>query len=155
MIMADESEVKATAADNRGKRILFYAGVLIVVFLLGLVPMLLIAYSRAVERDDARRDLRLCSIQSALAAATIDARLGNYEPARQAASKFFTELRAELEKGSESPFDQAQRESLKSILVPRDEVVTLLARGDPAAADRLATIFTAYRKATGSADNSH
>jgi hypothetical protein len=155
MIMADESDVKATAADNRAKRILIYAGVLIVVFLLGLVPMLLVAYSRARERDDARRDLRRCSIQAALAAATIDARLGDYEPARQAASNFFTELRAELDKDSESPFDQAQRESLKPILVPRDEVVTLLARGDPAAADRLATIFTAYRKATGSPDNSH
>lgn len=153
--MADASEVKAVPADNRAKRILIYAGVLIVVFLLGLVPMLLIAYSRAVERDDARHELRLCSIQAALATATIDARLGNYEPARQAASNFFTELRAELEKDSESPFDQAERESLKSILVPRDEVVTLLARGDPAAADRLATIFTAYRKATGSPDTPH
>lgn len=153
--MADANEVNPIPADNRAKRILIYAGVLIVVFLLGLVPMLLIAYSRTVERDDARHELRLCSIQAALATATIEARLGNYEPARQAASNFFTELRAELEKGSESPFDQAERESLKSILAPRDEVVTLLARGDPAAADRLATIFTAYRKATGSPDIPH
>lgn len=147
--MADASEVKAVPADNRGKRILICAGVLVVTFLLGLVPMWLMAHSRAAERDEARRELRLCTIQAALASATIDARLGNYEPARQSASNFFTELRTELDKGSESAFDQAQRESLKSILVPRDELVTLLARSDPAGADRLATMFTTYRKAMG------
>jgi hypothetical protein len=151
MIMADASEVKAVPADDRAKRILIYAGVLIVVFLLGLVPMWLMAHSRAAERDEARRELRLCTIQAVLAAATIDARLGNYEPARQAASNFFTDLRTEIDKGSESVFDQSQRETLRTLLAPRDEVVTLLARGDPAGADRLSNIFTAYKKALGSA----
>lgn len=149
--MADTSEMKAVPADNRGKRILIYAGVLFIIFLLGLVPMWLLAHSRAVERDEARRELRQCTIQAALASATIDARLGNYEPARESASSFFTELRAELDKDSESTFDQAQREGLKSILVSRDDVVTLLARGDPASADRLSNIFAAYKKALGNA----
>lgn len=153
--MADAREAKAVPADNRAKRILIYAGVLVVIFLLGLVPMWLMAHSRAAERDEARRELRLCTIQAALAAATIDARLGDYEPARQSASNFFAEVRAELDKGEGSAFNQAQRESLKSILVPRDEVVTLLARSDPAGADRLATMFTTYRKAVGSAATQH
>lgn len=147
--MTDANKVKEGPTDNRARRILIYAGVLIVIFLLGLVPMWLMEHSRAAERDEARRELRLCTIQAALASATIDARLGNYEPARQGASTFFTELRAELDKGNDSAFDQSQRENLKSLLVPRDEVVTLLARGDPAGADRLATIFTTYRKAMG------
>lgn len=148
--MADANVVKRPL-DNRVKRILVYAAVAVAIFLLGLVPMGLRAYSRGVERDQARRELRLCTIQAALASATIDARLGNYEPARQSASYFFTELRGELDKGSESVFDQSQRENLKSLLTPRDEVVTLLARSDPAGADRLSNMFTAYRKALGSA----
>jgi len=149
--MTDKNEVKRIPADNRGKRILIYAAVAVVIFLVGIIPMGFRAYSRAVQRDQARRELRLCTIQAALASAAIDARLGNYEPARQSASNFFTELRAEMDKGNESAFDQAQRENLKSLLTPRDEVVTLLARSDPAGTDRLFNMFTAYRKALGSA----
>lgn len=129
--MADANETKQNPTDNRGKRILIYAAVAVVIFLLGLIPMGIMAYSRAVERDQARRELRFCTIQAALASATIDARFGNYEPARQAASNFFTDLRTEIDKGSESVFDQSQRENLRTLLTPRDEVVTLLARGDP------------------------
>lgn len=149
--MADANETKQNPTDNRGKRILIYAAVAVVIFLLGLIPMGIMAYSRSVERDQARRELRLCTIQAALASATIDARSGNYEPARQSASNFFTDLRTEINKGSESVFEQSQRENLKPILTQRDEVVTLLARADPAGADRLSSIFTAYKKALGSA----
>ncbi len=149
--MANANEVKQNSTDNRGKRILIYAAVAVVIFLLGVVPMGIMTYSRSVERDQARHELRLCTIQAGLASATIDARLGNYEPARQAASNFFTDLRTEIDKGSASAFDQSQRENLKTLLTPRDEVVTLLARGDPAGADRLSNIFTAYKKALGSA----
>jgi hypothetical protein len=153
--MTDTNEVKEVTTDNRGKRVFIYAGVLVAIFLLGLVPMWLVAHSRAADRDEARRELQLCTIQAALASAAIEARLGNYEPARQAASNFFTELRAELDKGNESVFDQAQRDNLKALLVPRDEMVTLLARSDPAAADRLSNLFTTYRKAIGSAATQH
>ena len=142
--MTDANKVREY---DRGKRILIYAGVLLVVFLLGLVPMGFKAYLLAVERNQARHDLRLCTIQAALASATIDARLGNYEPARQAASNFFTELRTELDKENDGVFDRTQRESLKPLLVPRDDLVTLLARSDPAAADRLGSMFTTYHKA--------
>jgi hypothetical protein len=109
----------------------------------------IVAFNRASERDEARRELRLCSIQSLLGAAAIDARMGNYEPARQSASSFFTELRAELDKGRSSAFTQSQRDSLSSILNPRDEIITLLARSDPAAADKLGTLFGTYKKAGG------
>ena len=153
--MTDENEVEQVPTDDRRKRILIYAAVLVVVFLLGLVPMWLMARSRAVQRDEARRELRACTIQTALASAAIDARNGDYEPARQAASTFFTELRAEIDKGSEGAFNQTQQENLKSLLVSRDEVITLLARNDPAAADRLTGTFVAYRKALGSGAEKH
>ena len=74
---------------------------------------------------------------------------------RQAASTFFTELRAEIDKGSEGTFNQTQQENLKSLLTSRDEMITLLARNDPAAADRLTGTFVAYRKALGSGAEKH
>ncbi len=148
--MAEPDEVEIKPRDDRKRRIVIYAIVIAIIFLLGLVPMGIVALNRASERDEARRELRLCSIQSLLTAAAIDARMGNYEPARQSASGFFTELRAELDKGRSSAFSQPQRDNLASIQNPRDEIITLLARSDPVSADKLGTLFTTYRKAIGS-----
>ena len=39
-----------------------------------------------------------------------------------------------------------QREGVRPLLDQRDEMVTLLARGDPAAADRLSDLYSAYRE---------
>jgi hypothetical protein len=76
----------------------------------------------------------------------IDARRGDYEPARQALSRFFTSLRAETDKADGSNLTEAQRTSLQPLFAGRDELITLLARNDPAAADRLSDLFLAYRK---------
>lgn len=92
------------------KRALIYAGALLVAFLLGLVPMWLSARERGRERDEARRELRLSRIQSQIAAAALDARRGDYEPARQAASAFFTALRSQLDAaGGDSDLTQARK----------------------------------------------
>lgn len=144
--MSDETH-DTKPRDNRGKRILIYAVVVVVIFLVGFVPMGVIVYSRGVERDKARADLRACNIQGNLASAAIDARLANYEPARQSASSFFADLRAEIDKGSDSAFNPSQRDKLQAVLAPRDELITLLARSDPASADRLAQLYTSFRKA--------
>ena len=85
-------------------------------------------------------------MQNNLASAAIDARRGDYEPARQAASQFFTSLRAEMDKGDTSNYTQAQRQGMQPLFAGRDELITLLARSDPASADRLADLFVAYRK---------
>src|SRR5258705_626751 len=78
----------------RVRRFLLYAAVLLVVFLLGLVPMWMTARGHARERDAAQAALRISTLQNTLASAAIDARRGEYEPARQAASAFFTNLLA-------------------------------------------------------------
>ena len=88
----------------------------------------------------------LVRMQSSLATAAIDARRGDYEPARQAVSQFFTSLRAEIDKGNNSIYTQAQREGMQPLFAGRDELITLLARSDPASADRLSDLFAAYRK---------
>jgi hypothetical protein len=123
------------------QRYLIYAGVLLVVFLLGLIPMWLKARTAASSLTETEHQLVLCKTQSDLASAVIDARRGDYEPARQALSRFFTSLSADT-----SNYTEAQRNSLQPLFAGRDELITLLARNDPASADRLSDLFVAYRK---------
>ncbi len=131
------------------RRFVVYGGVLLVVFLLGLVPMWLQARASAAKLADAERRLTLAGMQNNLASAAVDARRGDYEPARQAVSQFFTTLRAEIDKGDTSYFTQAQRAGAQPLFAGRDEIITLLARSDPASADRLSDLYVAYRKAVG------
>ena len=123
-----------------------YAAVLIVVFLLGFIPMWLKARTSSGSLATAEHQLNLARIQNALASAVIDARRGDYEPARLAASQFFTSLGAEVDKGEASNFTPAQREGMKPLFALRDEIITLLARSDPAAGDKLADLYVAFRK---------
>lgn len=123
-----------------------YAAALLVVFLLGFVPMWLKARQCASSLAAAEHQLSLVRMQDNLASAVIDARRGDYEPARQAASRFFTSVREETEKGDASVLTPAQREGMKPLFNGRDEIITLLARSDPAAADRLSDLYVSYRK---------
>lgn len=130
------------------RRFAIYAIVLGVVFLLGLIPMWLTARTRARERDDARRELRLSDMENNLGAAVINARRGEYEPARQATSSFFTALRAQCDVSTEpSDMTRAQCGTIRPALDQRDELITLLARSDPASADRLTEMYVLYQKA--------
>jgi hypothetical protein len=137
--------------NNRVRRLILYAAVLLVVFLAGLVPMWLTSRTYARERDAAQASLRISNLQNALANAAIDARRGEYEPARQAASDFFTNLQIETGRGRDSVFNEAQRDVLRPMFEKRDETITLLARSDPASADRLVDLYTKYRQTTASA----
>jgi hypothetical protein len=132
----------------RLKRLGVYATVAFASFLLGFVPMWLVARTRASEREAVQQTLRLTQLENTLAAAAIQARRGDYEPARQATSTFYTNLGAELDR-SESVFSVSQRETMQPILAQRDQMITLLARGDPAVAERLADAYVSYRQATG------
>lgn len=136
--------------DERWKRYALYAGVVLMAFLLGLIPMWLSARERASERDQARRELHLSRIKNNLATAAIDARLGHYESARKLTSDFYTELRNQVDAaGENSIYATAQRDALRPLLEQRDDLITLLARSDPASADRLSNLYLAYRKALG------
>ncbi len=132
----------------RLKRLGVYATVVFAAFLIGFIPMWMVAQMRANERDLVRQALRLTQLENELAAAAIQARRGDYEPAREAASTFYTNLRAELDR-SPSGFTVPQREMMQSLLAQRDQLITLLARADPAVADRLAEAYVSYRQTTG------
>jgi hypothetical protein len=144
--MNEDVERKSVAPGRGRQRLFIYAGILLVVFLLGFVPMWLKARNTTNTLMETEHRLFLATIQNDLASAVIDARRGDYEPARQAVSRFFTSSREEVDKGSSSSYTQAQRQAMQPLFAGRDELITLLARSDPASADRLSDLFVAYRK---------
>lgn len=130
-----------------GRRIALYAALMLVAFLIGLIPMWVVARGRAADRDAARRDLRLCRLENSLSSAALDARRGEYERARGAASTFFTSLSEQVNATSTtSDLTAPQKETLRPLLNQRDHLITLLARSDPAAADRLSEIYMSLQK---------
>ena len=144
--MSEDLQRKPITSSSGIRRYIIYAGVLLVVFLVGFIPMWLKARTAANSLAETEHQLVLCKTQSDLASAVIDARRGDYEPARQALSRFFTSLSTERDKADSSTYTEAQRNSLQPLFAARDELITLLARNDPASADRLSDLFVAYRK---------
>ena len=125
------------------QRLAIYFGMLVIVFLLGFLPMWLKARESAKERDTAQRELRQSRMENSLAAAAVDARRAEYESARQSASDFFSSLdNATQRKEGVAP---AQAQAFERLLASRDEVITRLARNDPAAADLLTELYVSYR----------
>jgi hypothetical protein len=144
-------------------RVVSYAAILVVGVLVGFVPMWVREragaedVSAAATRADVTRsvdalaataveqDLNIAVLQNVLASATIDVQRGDYESARQYASTFFTALRAEVDKGDGSALSLAQRDSVQPLFAMQDEVITLLARNDPAAAARFSDLYVSFR----------
>jgi hypothetical protein len=146
----DETSRRTSIWQNdRMRRVILYGAVLLGAFLLGLVPMWMTARERGRELNTAQTALRISTLQNTLASAAIDAKQGRYEPARQAASDFFTNLRTETDRGRDSIFTEAQQNALRPIFETRDDTITLLARGDPASTDRLTELYNTYRQAIG------
>jgi hypothetical protein len=128
------------------KRLALYATLCCGFFLLGFVPMWLKAGSAIEQRDAAQREVRLTQLENTLGSAMVEVHRGEYEPARQITSDFYTNLRNQIDAGNASVFTPAQREQLRPLLTERDDVITLLARSDPAAVDRLFAIYSSYKK---------
>ena len=145
------NEGNSILQNKRVRKLLLYAAVLLFAFLIGLVPMWITSRARARERDAALATLRISTLQNTLGNAAIDARRGEYEVARQAASDFFTNLQAEIDRGRDSVFTETQRSNLRALFDSRDDAITLLARSDPASADRLLVLYVKYRQALGTA----
>jgi hypothetical protein len=145
-----KNEVSATSGKNETlKRVGIVGAIALVAFLLGFLPAWLSARNYENERDAAVKTLRPSVLQNTLATATINARRGEFEQARQQTSDFFTDLRAEVDR-EESAFSPQQREAVQPILAQRDETITLLARNDAAAVDRLTDLYFAFMQAKNS-----
>ncbi len=143
----NEKNTETIWQNPQVRKAVIYAAVLIVVFLLGFIPMWLTASDRGVRLAETQRELKLAQMHNTIASSVIDARRAEYEPARQSASDFFTNLRAEMELENDSVLTQAQRESLRPLFTQRDEIITLLSRGDPASGDRMSNFYSSYRQA--------
>jgi hypothetical protein len=128
------------------RRAFIYVALLLVAFLRGLVPIWLKARKCASSLSEAERRSSLAKTQNFLGSAAIDARRGDYEPARQAASDFFTLLGTETSKGVDSALSQQKKDAAQPLLAQRDQIITLLARGDVASANMLSDLYVAYRK---------
>lgn len=128
------------------RQALITVGLMLVAFLIGIGLMGLKWWGAASARDAAQKQLRLSQLQNDIASAAVDARRGDYEPARQAASRFFTNATTELENTSSSLFTKEQQTQLKTLITPRDEFITLLSRNDPAVSEKLAEMYVLYRK---------
>lgn len=128
------------------ERIGISLALLFVAFMLGIIPMWLVKRAAAIERDTIARELSASRLQNQLGSSIVHARIGEYEPARIAASGFFTDLRAEIEREENAAFSGGQGAAFQPILAERDEIITLLARSDPAAVERLTNLYVAYLK---------
>lgn len=146
VIMSEDLQPTPITRTPSIRRVGIYAAVLLAGLLLGFFPMWLKARECSGGLAQAEQQLSLARMQNNLASAVIDARRGDYEPARQTASQFFTALRAETDRGDASNLTQAQRDAVQSLFNGRDEIITLLARSDPASAERLSDLYVLYRQ---------
>ena len=84
--MSDDAQPKPVKANSLTRRVTIYAVLLLVGFLLGFVPMWLKYRESSASLSEAEQQLNPARRQNTLASAVIDARRGDYEPARQAVS---------------------------------------------------------------------
>ena len=139
------SENWQSRTTHRIWRLVIYVALLLLAFLLGFVPMWLKSSECSSRLAEAERQSSQARMENSLASAAIHAQRGDYETARQAASDFFTSLRTEFTSGVDSALSPAEIASLQPLLTRRDEIVTLLARGDATSADLLSDLYASYR----------
>ena len=142
----DVVQTKPARSSSLLQRLGLYAALMMIAFLVGFVPMWLKARESGNNLVKTERTLALAQMQNNLASAVIDARRGEYEPARQAASQFYTSLQADIDKGDDSTLTPAQRTAAQALFAGRDNIITQLARSDPASAEQLSNVYVAYRK---------
>lgn len=143
--MSENWQSEPVKTTHRVRGFFIYVALLVLAFLLGLVPMWLSYRECSSRLADAERQSSLVRMENSLASAAIDARRGDYETARQAASDFFTDLRTVTSDGVDSALSEAEIARLQPLLTRRDEIITLLARGEATAADLLSDVYVSYR----------
>lgn len=144
--MSDQEvrEVTEAPKSNALQTWLIRIGLLLLAFILGFVPMWLSNRQLSADLAAREKELHRSRVQNSLTAATIYARRGEYETARQNTSSFFTEVRSEMDKGDAGILSEQERIGLTRVMAERDEIITLLSRNDPAAGERLSNMFVEY-----------
>lgn len=146
--MADEKiEAEEPVNTNAMRRWLIFAILVLVAFLAGLLPMAWKYMNTSGELSEANAKVARTQLENGLASATIYARRGEYETARQNASKFFTDVKATIDSTSTNILSASEKTVVGEMLAGRDDIITLLSRGDPASADRLSDLYVRYKAA--------
>ena len=140
------SENWQSRTTRRIRRLVIYVALLLLAFLLGFVPMWIKSRECASRLAEAERQSSLARMENSLVSAAMDARRGDFETARVAASDFFTVLRAATSTDVDSALSQAQKDGAQPLLAQRDQIITLLSRGDVASADLLSDLYVSYRE---------
>jgi hypothetical protein len=144
--MSEDWQSIPVKTTHRMRRVITYAFLLLTAFLLGFVPMWWFKSQCSSSLAEAERQSSLARMQNSLASAAIDARRGDFETARLAASDFFTALRVATSTGVDSVLPQAQKDGAQPLLAQRDQTITLLARGDVSSADLLSDLYVSFRQ---------
>ena len=146
--MAEEDiGVDGSATANTMKRWLVFAILILLAFLAGLLPMAWKYLGTSSELRDANAKVARTQLENTLASAALYARRGEYETARLSASKFFTDVKAAIDSPSTEALSSNEKTVVSDMLIGRDEIITLLSRGDPASADRLSELYVRYKAA--------
>ena len=142
-------ETELPRERTASRRWMIWPALIVVAFLLGLLPMWWSKRSVSTELDRTRIELKRQEHLNSLSAAAVYARRGEYETARQNASKFFSDMQAESDNAESKTLTPQERAQIPQLLANRDDIITLLSRADPASAERLSNMYIEYRLATG------
>lgn len=146
--MAEEDiGVEGTVQTNTMRRWLIFAILILIAFLAGLLPMAWKYMGTSGELREANAKVARTQLENTLASAALYARRGEYETARQNASKFYTDAKAIIDSSSTEVLSKNEKTVISDMLVGRDDIITLLSRGDPASADRLSELYVQYKSA--------
>ena len=133
-----------TTTPSRLTKVKAYGIGFLVGLLIGLVPMTVRLIQTRGERNSLQEQLAVGRLEMNLAGAALMARHGDYTAARDAASQFFSDARQAAD-GGDDTLSPAQLTYLQTALAERDALITLLARGDPAAAERSTAMYVTHR----------
>lgn len=147
--MRENDSITGEKSQSNLTRWGIYALILLIVFLLGLIPVWLQKRQVSQELDTTQKQLRKSEIKGLLTTAIVEAKRGEYEPARKDTSDFFTRLDSEIKKDTESALTSDERGKLKTIFDNRDSTITMLAQRDQASVERLTDIYVTYQTAVG------
>ena len=144
--MSEDGNSQPVKTASWFQQLIILAVLMLVAFLLGFGPMWYKLRESTTYIADVEQQLNLARLQNTLGSSVIDAHRGDYETARLSASDFFSSLISEKDRSNDSDLTQAQKAEVTPLFARRDEIITLLARSDPASADRLSDLYVSYRK---------
>jgi hypothetical protein len=125
---------------NRGRTFLIVVFLLAAAFLGGFVPNWMKVRTLRTTLATTETQLELANLHRLLGVASHEVQRNNYGSAGEAAGRFFSEC-AELAKSDAFAEEPRTRVALESYAEQRDQIMALIAAGDPAVRERLLSMY--------------